>query len=75
MFAPEKLFWMQFFPADRDKLYTNVYSNTELMSYIARGETISDCNKMYYSATTYIGALFNFTAEVNVSEVHWPVTP
>lgn len=75
VFAPEKLFWMQFFEADRNKLSTQVYTETELRSYIARGETLADCNKMYYSATTYIGALFNFTAEVNVTDVHWPVTP
>lgn len=74
VFAPEKLFWMQFFPADRAKAATTVYTETELLNYISRGSTVSDCNKMYYSATTYIGATFNFTAEVNVTEVHWPAS-
>lgn len=72
VFAPEKLFWMQFFPADRNKATTAVYTNTELLNYISRGSTVADCNTMYYTASQYIGATFNFTAEVNVSDIEWP---
>jgi hypothetical protein len=68
VFAPEKLFWMQFFPADRDVAYTTLYNSSELANYI----TPASGDRMYYAATSYTGATFYFTAEINVTEVHWP---
>ena len=73
VFAPEKLFWMQFFPDDRDLQFTNtlVYSEQDLKTYICKGRELTDCTQMYYAKSEYIGAVFNFMAEINVTEVYW----
>lgn len=74
VFAPEKLFWMQYFPADRDKPYAisggngGVYTSTELTNYILAPSE----DKMYYAATTYTGATFYFTVEIDVTTIYWP---
>ena len=68
VFAPEELFWMQFFEADRSKTYTSVYTSSELASYVV---AVSN-DRMYYAATSYTGATFEFEAELNVTTIHWP---
>ena len=70
VFAPEKLFWMQFFPGDRDIALNSVYSASDLSNYVI-ASSASD-TRMYYAASSYTGATFYFTAEVNVTAVHWP---
>ena len=72
VFAPEELFWMQFFPADRDKAFSTVYTTQELTRYITFGTQENVGNKMYYAKTSYTGATFYFTAEINVSTIYWP---
>lgn len=72
VFAPEELFWMQFFPADRDKAFTTVYTTQELTRYITYGTQENVGNKMYYAKTSYTGATFHFRAEINVSTIYWP---
>lgn len=78
VFAPEKLFWMQYFVADRDLPYkdivvddtpvSGIYTSTELTNYILAPSE----DRMYYAATTYTGATFYFTAEIDVTNIYWP---
>ena len=74
VFAPEKLFWMQYFPADRNRPYEingnngGVYTSTELTNYILAPSE----DRMYYAATTYTGATFYFTVEIDVTTIYWP---
>ena len=74
IFAPEKLFWMQFFSADRDK-----YTANDIYTTMVDGETIKDdtkkifeslSNQMYYSHMDYSGSTFEFSAVLNVTNVH-----
>ena len=74
VFAPEKLFWMQFFSADRDK-----YTANDIYTTTVNGETIKDdakkifeslSNQMYYSHMDYSGSTFEFSAVLNVTNVH-----
>ena len=74
VFAPEKLFWMQFFSADRDK-----YTANDIYKTTVNGETIKDdtqkifeslSNQMYYSHMDYSGSTFEFSAVLNVTNVH-----
>ena len=74
VFAPEKLFWMQFFSADRDK-----YTANDIYTTMVDGETIKDdtkkifeslSNQMYYSHMDYSGSTFEFSAVLNVTNVH-----
>ncbi|HCH93255.1 MAG TPA: hypothetical protein DE061_06215 [Clostridiales bacterium] len=74
VFAPEKLFWMQFFSADRDK-----YTATDIYTTTVDGETTNDdtkkifeelSNQMYYSHMDYSGSTFEFSAVLNVTNVH-----
>ncbi len=67
VFAPEKLFWMQFFAADKDK-----YNANDI--YTASGETEKIfgnlTNQMFYSGMEYSGSTFDFSAVINVMTVH-----
>lgn len=73
VFAPEKLFWMQFFKNDRDKYTANdIYKTTS-------GDVETDytkkifeelSNQMYYSHMDYSGSTFEFSAVLNVTTVH-----
>ncbi len=74
VFAPEKLFWMQFFSQDRDK-----YTATDIYTTTVDGETTTDdtkkifeslSNQMYYSHMDYSGSTFEFSAVINVTTVH-----
>lgn len=74
VFAPEKLFWMQFFSADRDK-----YTANDIYTTTVNGETIKDdtkkifeslSNQMYYSHMDYSGSTFEFSAVLNVTNVY-----
>lgn len=64
IFAPEKLFWMQFF--DSTKSITGVYATDEVKK--ALGEGMS--GGMYYSKANYQHTIFSFDAlvAVNVTE-------
>ena len=67
VFAPEKLFWMQFFSADRDKYTANdIYKTKDDTKKIF--ESLS--NQMYYSHMDYSGSTFEFSAVLNVTNVH-----
>ena len=67
VFAPEKLFWMQFFSADRDKYTANdIYTTKDDIKKIF--ESLS--NQMYYSHMDYSGSTFEFSAVLNVTNVH-----
>lgn len=73
VFAPEKLFWMQFFSADRDKYTANdIYKTTTdgvTTDYTKKiFESLS--NQMYYSHMDYSGSTFEFSAVLNVTNVH-----
>lgn len=73
VFAPEKLFWMQFFKNDRDKYTANdIYKTTtngETTDYTKKiFEELS--NQMYYSHMDYSGSTFEFSAVLNVTTVH-----
>ena len=73
VFAPEKLFWMQFFLADRDK-----YTANDIYTTTVNGEIKDDTkkifeslsNQMYYSHMDYSGSTFEFSAVLNVTNVH-----
>lgn len=74
VFAPEKLFWMQFFSQDRDK-----YTATDIYTTTVDGETTNDdtkkifeslSNQMYYSHMDYSGSTFEFSAVINVTTMH-----
>ena len=73
VFAPEKLFWMQFFSADRDNYTANdIYKTTSdgvTTDYTKKiFEELS--NQMYYSHMDYSGSTFEFSAVLNVTNVH-----
>ncbi len=64
VFAPEKLFWMQYFKADVDK-YTaaEIYNeNGELQKIFGNLS-----NQMFYSSRDYSGSTFEFSAVINVT--------
>lgn len=73
VFAPEKLFWMQFFSQDRDN-----YTATDIYTTTVDGETTdytkkifeSLSNQMYYSHMDYSGSTFEFSAVINVTTMH-----
>lgn len=67
IFAPQKLYWMQYFKADRDRSLADVYTAAE-REHI---ESADFANQMYYSVMTYLGADFAFTATIDVTEIHW----
>ena len=63
VFAPEKLFWMQYFKADVDKYKAeNIYSSDELKKIFGNLS-----NQMFYSSRDYSGSTFEFSAVINVT--------
>lgn len=63
VFAPEKLFWMQYFKADVDKHKAeNIYSSDELKKIFGNLK-----NQMFYSSRDYSGSTFEFSAVINVT--------
>ncbi len=73
VFAPQKLYWMQYFSADWKKTVSEVYSNGSDGGVDEIGEIMSAISpdQMYYSAISYFGSTFEFTATVEVTHVHW----
>lgn len=74
IFAPEKMFYMQFFEADKEKYgIQDIYTTTD-----ENGETVFDktdicgtlTNKMYYSDLQYSGVSFDFSALISVEGMH-----
>ncbi len=66
VFAPEKLFWMQFFAADKDKYKaTEIYSTDETKKIFGNLS-----NQMFYSSMEYSGSTFEFSAVINVMTIH-----
>lgn len=73
VFAPEKLFWMQFFKSDRDKYTANdIYKTTSGGVETDYTKKIFEelSNQMYYSHMDYSGSTFEFSAVLNVTTVH-----
>lgn len=73
VFAPEKLFWMQFFKNDRDKYTANdIYKTTSGGVETDYTKKIFEelSNQMYYSHMDYSGSTFEFSAVLNVTTVH-----
>lgn len=66
VFAPEKLFWMQYFKADVDK-YTaeNVYNQNNQNDLPKIFGNLK--NQMFYSSRDYSGSTFEFSAVINVT--------
>lgn len=64
VFAPEKLFWMQYFKADVDKYKAaEIYNeNGELQKIFGNLS-----NQMFYSSRDYSGSTFEFSAVINVT--------
>lgn len=65
VFAPEKLFWMQYFTADNGK-----YSLDDLYGENKSKALGSFTNQMYYSGMEYFGSTFEFSAVINVIKLH-----
>lgn len=77
IFAPQKMFYMQFFEADKDNYgIQDVYTTTG-----ESGNTVFDTvvktdicgtltNKMFYSDLAYSGMSFDFSALISVDGVH-----
>lgn len=65
VFAPETMFWMQFFKADRDKYKaSDVYTADEQKKIFEKLE-----NQMFYSSMSYSGSTFKFSAVIKVNSV------
>lgn len=71
VFAPEKLFWMQYFKADVDK-----YTAAQAYGTNNEGAGSADAlkkifgnlsNQMFYSSRDYSGSTFEFSAVINVT--------
>lgn len=71
VFAPEKLFWMQYFKADVDK-----YTAKQAYGTDNEGTGSADAltkifgnltNQMFYSSRDYSGSTFEFSAVINVT--------
>lgn len=67
VFAPEKLFWSQFFAEDREKSVSDIYTSQEEQKRIFGS---SSQNQMYYSNTRYYGTTFEFGAMITVTAMH-----
>jgi len=68
VFAPEKMFWAQFFAADRSKTVGELYSESEQTKIFGTTNT----NRMYYSNVAYFGSKFEFGATIIVNSVTKP---
>lgn len=66
VFAPEKLFWAQFFMADRDLSVQDIYNENEYSKIY--GKTNAS-QMMFYSNMSYFSATFKFGAMINVTEI------
>lgn len=65
VFAPETMFWMQFFKADRDQhTASDVYTQDEQKKIFEKLE-----NQMFYSSMSYSGSTFKFSAVIKVNSV------
>lgn len=65
VFAPETMFWMQFFKADRDqRTASDVYTQDEQKKIFEKLE-----NQMFYSSMSYSGSTFKFSAVIKVNSV------
>lgn len=71
VFAPEKLFWMQYFKADVDK-----YTAAQAYGTDNEGTGSADAlkkifgnlsNQMFYSSRDYSGSTFEFSAVINIT--------
>ena len=67
VFAPEKMFWMQFFSADKDK-----YTASEIYTQEDETKKIFENlnNQIFYSSMDYSGSTFEFSAVIHISTVH-----
>ena len=65
--APEKMFWMQFFAADKDK-----YTASEIYTQEDETKKIFENlnNQIFYSSMDYSGSTFEFSAVIHISTVH-----
>lgn len=77
IFAPQKMFYMQFFSADKDKygiqdVYTKTDENNEIVfDTVVKTDICGTLtNKMFYSDLAYSGMSFDFSALISVEGVH-----
>lgn len=67
VFAPEQLFWQQFFDGLDGKTAQTTYTDDEMSkmfgSYVQK-------KQMYYSGYEYLGSKFAFSATINVTNLH-----
>ncbi len=75
VFAPEALFWAQFFTGMENATAQSVYVDEngdidhDIINHIAGnsiGSTSGVCNSVYYSGYRYLGTQFEFTAVIDV---------
>lgn len=79
VFAPEKLFWAQFFNNTKGATAISIYRDSNqttesgttnpVINHIAGnpiGSTSMTCNSVYYSGYRYLGSIFQFTAVIDV---------
>ena len=66
VFAPQKLFWSQFFLADINNTVNDIYDGQEIQKIFGRNTD----KQMYYSSIGYFGATFEFGATLYVSRVY-----
>jgi len=78
VFAPEKLFWSQYFKGDLNEVtdadgnvtYTDNYTIATLYGDKVNAVTGGQLgNQMYYSGMDYLGAKFSFSAIINVLSI------
>ena len=65
VFAPEKLFWMQYFTNDCDK-----YTVSALYGENVNKATGGRIDQMYYASMGYSGCTFEFSAIINVIKLN-----
>lgn len=65
IFAPQEMFYMQFFEADKNKTVTEVYTTETERDKIF--ENLN--NMMFYSSMDYSGSMFKFSAVISVEGV------
>ena len=75
MFAPEKLFWMQYFAADNEKDLNGNYIKGKYTIADLYGDDKSKVlgsftNQMYYSGMEYFGSTFEFSAVIDVVKLN-----
>lgn len=75
VFAPEKLFWMQYFAADNEKDSNGNYTKGKYTIAELYGDNKSKAlgsftNQMYYSGMEYFGSTFEFSAVIDVVKLN-----